>query len=154
MDYSYGDVLGMVRTGERIVASSVSNRSISDQVGMELIRGADSGDIARVRSAIGQGACLNQKTNTEETALIIAARKGHLEILRFLLEAGADPNRCDVLGNTALIHSARLGSVVAVSELLRHGGRADHFNEEMQGAACAARRSGHEELASMIESHK
>jgi hypothetical protein len=41
------------------------------------------------------------------TALIFAAQNGHQEIVRILLEKGADPNMKDQYGNTALIFAAQ-----------------------------------------------
>ena len=46
---------------------------------------------------------------TGETPLIHAARQGHTDTAKFLLEHGADPAIASNLGATALHHSAGIG---------------------------------------------
>ena len=43
------------------------------------------------RVLIGHGACVNTRNSDGQTALILAALGGHDELVRVLLEAGADP---------------------------------------------------------------
>lgn len=56
-----------------------------------------------------------------DTPLIRAARNGDLEVLRALLEAGADADRHDHDGVTALIMAAAYGNVDIVRMLLERG---------------------------------
>jgi len=51
-------------------------------------------------------------------ALVIAAYTGRLEIVRCLLEAGADTVNVDELGRTALMHACRGGHLNVVDSLL------------------------------------
>lgn len=48
---------------------------------------------------------------TGETPLLHAARQGHTETSKYLLEHGADPAIASDLGATALHHSAGIGAV-------------------------------------------
>ena len=69
-----GDTLGRILIGGEVVPERMLNCSKPGFPGMCLIRGADSGNVAEVRSAIGSGGCPDQRTWTDETPLIIAAR--------------------------------------------------------------------------------
>ncbi len=48
-----------------------------------------SGDYAEVKRLIEEGANVNAQANDGQTALVIAVKKGHPEIARLLIEAGA-----------------------------------------------------------------
>ena len=56
---------------------------------------------------------LNSKANRNgKTALIVAARKGLVAMARLLLNAGADKDLADHVGNTALICATRAPSII------------------------------------------
>ena len=58
---------------------------------------------------------------TGETALMIVAGKGHVEILQWLLEScKVDPFRKDMRGGTALTYAARRGHTHVIEELFTH----------------------------------
>lgn len=52
---------------------------------------------------------------TGETPLIHAARQGHTDTAKFLIEHGADPSIASNLGATALHHSAGIGESLSLS---------------------------------------
>jgi ankyrin repeat protein len=90
-------------------------------------------DLAKVHLAIKDGADVNGPSTqvTRPTPLIDACKFGHLEIVKFLLDKGADPNKCDRRGHAALFYtldSADLGgpndrvSDQIVKLLIAHGG--------------------------------
>ena len=49
---------------------------------------------------------------TGETPLIHAARQGHTDTARYLIESGANPAIASDLGATALHHSAGIGKFI------------------------------------------
>lgn len=61
----------------------------------ELWEAARAGDAARVGRALDKGADVNAKTRYGATALTYAADRGHLEIVKLLVERGADMNATD-----------------------------------------------------------
>jgi len=68
----------------------------------DLLRATDVADVARVKQLIAQGANVNAHDEHGRTALMSAVRKGQREIVRMLLDAGADPNLQTSYGATAL----------------------------------------------------
>lgn len=56
-----------------------------------LLAAAESGDVNAARQALAQGATVDCRTTAFATPLMRAAYFGHLEMVRFLLEFGADP---------------------------------------------------------------
>src|SRR3990167_9808184 len=66
--------------------------------------------------------------NSNGTPLIIASRKGDIEILKILLSAGAKPNHFDARRNTALFYAAKGCFSKCVSELIKYGAEAGWRN--------------------------
>ncbi|CAK9078798.1 unnamed protein product [Durusdinium trenchii] len=60
-----------------------------------------------------------------QTALQVAASKGHLDCMSLLLEAGADQNKQDSLGQTALHLASEAGRQEAVQLLLENGAESE-----------------------------
>jgi ankyrin repeat protein len=69
---------------------------------------------------IDLGANVNAQTDhDEETALLLAARKGNIELVRLLLDYNADPDHRNVNGLTALNLSYSLGFFDIASVLMQ-----------------------------------
>src|SRR6185369_12620799 len=68
---------------------------------VELLRVAASGDLKRLREILVQGADINCTTKANQTALMLAAAFKRLEIVEYLVLAGADVDVQDELGLTA-----------------------------------------------------
>ncbi|ROT37703.1 hypothetical protein SODALDRAFT_334831 [Sodiomyces alkalinus F11] len=85
------------------------------------------------------------------TPIHAATIREHVDIIRTLLEAGADPGRADYNGVTPLHSAASQGSIEVVDMLLRSGAPADP-KDYMDGKTPAewASLSGHEDLARLI----
>ena len=75
------------------------------------------------------------------TALIIAIEKGHQDVVRVLLSAGADPNHADRTGTTPLWLAAGVGNAGIATILLKAGAdpNLEMLDAEMTAlhAACA-----------------
>ncbi len=85
-------------------------------------------DVARARRLIRQGADVDAKDETEQSAYLIATSEGHLDLLRLALRHGADVNDKDSWNGTGLIRAAERGHGLVVGELLRAGIDRDHVN--------------------------
>ncbi len=66
------------------------DKSINIQV--ILISAARRGDLASVKQTLSEGALVNGKNQSGETALTVAIREGHLMVVVELISSGADPN--------------------------------------------------------------
>jgi hypothetical protein len=58
----------------------------------DLLTAARAGDLAGVKTAIERGAALEAKTPYGQTALYLSAMNGHEDIVRYLLDKGANTN--------------------------------------------------------------
>ena len=70
------------------------------------------------RSGEAAGRCLNARDAHGDTAVIMAARGGHLDALAALLEAGADPNAVAHGSRKSAMHAAADGDEKECLELL------------------------------------
>ncbi len=95
----------------------------------ELMTAVQAGDLGAVRSAIAAGADVNEKSpvlvngNDGQTPLLVACFLGHAEIVRALLEAGANPRINDYLLKATPVHKAAYaGRPDALLALREQGG--------------------------------
>jgi ankyrin repeat protein len=73
------------------------------------------------------------KVNSLDSAarpLSLAAGEGNLEVVRYLLDEGAEINARDHLGGTALIEAAYAGKINVIKELLLRGGDINLISEQ------------------------
>jgi hypothetical protein len=74
-----------------------------------------------------------------------------LELIKYLLDSGADPNLCDVAGNTPLISAARIGFLEAVHLILDRGVKFNHKNDSGLTALNVAEQSAHHEIVQILK---
>ena len=96
-----------------------------------LVAAAESGDLAAVKAALAAGADVDhtrkritgwqvgEPMRRVESALYMAARGGHTEIIRTLLDAGANPDIICTGGSTALVAAAGSRGRGDRSEIIR-----------------------------------
>lgn len=77
-----------------------------------------SGDLHGVKRYVTTGNDINARNSDEFTPLMLAAAKGHLRMVDFLLEHGADPTLCDSEGYDALWAAYESSQNVAICLLL------------------------------------
>jgi outer membrane protein assembly factor BamB len=87
-----------------------------------LWKAAREGSFADVQAAIASGVDVNAATPYGATALSFASDRGHLEIVKWLLERGADPNVKDTFYGATPLTWARSGEHFAVITALLAGG--------------------------------
>lgn len=72
---------------------------------------------------------LDERGQHRDTALILASRRGELEVVKDLLEAGADINLCNMDGTNALWAACVASSEIIADLLLHRGCDIDNQNE-------------------------
>lgn len=116
-----------------------------------LMEAASAGHVGVAKLLVANGASINTHSNEfKESALTLACYKGHLEMVRFLLEAGADQEHKTDEMHTALMEASMDGHVEVARLLLDSGAQvnmpADSFESPLTLAACG----GHVELAMLL----
>ncbi|MBC9937578.1 MULTISPECIES: ankyrin repeat domain-containing protein [unclassified Leucobacter] len=85
-------------------------------------------DVDAARKLIEQGADVNAKDDTVQSAYLIATSEGRLELLRLTLAHGANVHDLDSWVGTGLIRAAERGHWDVVGELIQAGTPLDHVN--------------------------
>ncbi len=108
--------------------------------------------IGRVASLLRHGAQVNTPDKYGTTPLYRAAVQGKTEIVRILLEAGADPNQ-ESGGEdegTSLCAAAAWGRTEIVTLLLQHGADPNAIEKGPMTALIWARQNGHAETVELL----
>ncbi|XP_070515069.1 ankyrin repeat domain-containing protein 17 isoform X3 [Cardiocondyla obscurior] len=116
-----------------------------------LMEAASAGHVQVAKILLERGAGINTHSNEfKESALTLACYKGHLEMVRFLLEAGADQEHKTDEMHTALMEASMDGHVEVARLLLDSGAQVnmptDSFESPLTLAACG----GHVDLAMLL----
>jgi hypothetical protein len=88
----------------------------------ELWEAARAGDVARVQKALDSGADVNAKARYDMTALAFAADKGHTDVVRLLLDRGAQVNSQDTFYKMRAVDLALQNGHRGVARLLLERG--------------------------------
>ena len=88
------------------------------------------------------------------SALMIAARYGHVGVMRLLLGTGSQINRVDSLGHTSLHYAATSGQLGAAQLLLAEGADTDAVNDFNRTPLELALSHSHTDIANVIRQKK
>jgi cytohesin len=117
----------------------------------ELLKAAENGNLIKVQTALENGANPNAKNNNNgSTPLHIAAYKGHVEIVKILLDRGADLNAKDNTGHAPLHWAAIEGHVDVVRVLLDRGANPNAKNNTGHTPLHNAAYFGHVEIVKIL----
>ncbi|MBL8134314.1 MAG: ankyrin repeat domain-containing protein [Anaerolineae bacterium] len=83
-----------------------------------LMQAVNANDAARVRALIAQGVNINEYDSSGDAPLVMAAYQGHAEIVKLLLEAGADVTVVDPGMKATALHAASYAGRTDVARLL------------------------------------
>ncbi len=99
----------------------------------QLVKAAEAGDLGTVRTLLGKGASA-KAIHGGMSALVMAAGAGHAEIVRALLDAGADPNQHGSDETDALSATLMSGAEALTALLLERGANARAVSDEGHSA--------------------
>ncbi|MCK6578680.1 MAG: ankyrin repeat domain-containing protein [Anaerolineae bacterium] len=87
-----------------------------------LMQAVNANDAARVRALIAQGVNINEYDSAGDAPLVMAAYQGHAEIVKLLLEAGADLTVVDPGMKATALHAASYAGRTEAARLLVEAG--------------------------------
>lgn len=117
------------------------------------IQAARDGNRAFVQSYIQSGGDVDAKNPHGGTAIMFAARAGHVEIAQLLIDAGADLNvHGNYAGTTALIWAAQYGPAEIVRLFIQGKAEINAKNHDGNTALDFAKERGHAEIVDILQS--
>ncbi|MEZ0224001.1 MAG: AAA family ATPase [Alphaproteobacteria bacterium] len=124
----------------------------SNPQGVELLLEVDKRepDVRKAMALIASGAALDGRDEKGRTPLILAAWRGHADIMQALVRAHAPLDKKDNLGNTALIFAAWQGHAEIVTFLLAAGAAVDERNVKGYTALVCAASNGRQKVAQLL----
>ncbi|SRR5260370_33250700 len=115
---------------------------------------AENADPALVKFLIARGADVNATDNDQRwTALHFAARDQKEEVVRALLDAGANIDPVDVFGNTPLWRAVMNASsnLSVIQELIKRGAKPHKKNSSDVAPIDIAKQSGRDDIVVVLE---
>ncbi|MBK6982962.1 MAG: ankyrin repeat domain-containing protein [Betaproteobacteria bacterium] len=144
--------IGVALTLALSVAAVVWTKQSQEIANYNLLAASSAGDLAAAALLLRRGAQINSRFGGEgQTALHRAAAQNEVQMVKFLLDHGADPNVADADGNTPLLVTAYKGHLEVA--LLLIAAKADlDVAESRYGITplMEAARKGHVELVGML----
>jgi ankyrin repeat protein len=117
----------------------------------EIHQAAEAGDLAKVRALVeGDPALVKARDENGRMPLHWAARGGHLDVLRYIVEKGADLNALDNNGVAPLHTLAGSGQTEAARLLIEKGADIDIKNPVKQTPLNLAAEYGQEEMVKLL----
>ena len=98
------------------------------QLDAALIEAAWDNDVRQAEDLIADGADVNAKDDTAQSAFLIATSEGFLELLELTLKHGGDVTSKDSFNGTGLIRAADRGHADIAGRLVRAEVELDHIN--------------------------
>ena len=109
------------------------------------------GDLEGVRRAVAAGEAVNQSPRPRPgyPPLFLAAARGHIDVVRFLLDQGADPNIVDHIGVTPLMGVCYEDRVEVAELLLARGADVHARSSQRETPLMFAAMYGRREIAEL-----
>jgi len=133
------------------LASSISASVSKAEMNAALLKAAEAGNLEIVNDCLVAGADVNVKLSTGATPLMLATFDGHTDIVRLLLENGANPN-CKFPGKnvTPLMIAAQNNHIEIIRLLLGKGADPKATTNEGVTAMYIAEQNCHIEIIELL----
>ena len=119
---------------------------------LSMLNAAASGELGKMQTLIAQGHDVNVRFPLVGTGpLIVAAGHGHVDMVRVLLDAGADINAADASGWTALHAAAAKGDRATVVLLLERGAFVPDHHWYLPSPLSIAQTLGYAEIIPLVQ---
>jgi uncharacterized protein len=115
-------------TSSSSVAPGTRDTARQSDLDQRLRDAAWANDLAAAEDLIAQGADVNAKDDTQQSAYLVATSEGFLDLLNLTLAHGADVASKDSFNGTGLIRAGERGHTGVVGRLIRAGVEVDHVN--------------------------
>ena len=106
---------------EVATAAEAARQETDPKVGTEIVKAARDGDASRVAELMATASFTLEGQTHGQTALQVAAMRGHAMVIETLIAAGCDVNARDHYSQTALHVVAAFNKLDAAEMLLAHG---------------------------------
>lgn len=120
------------------------NKSMND-----IFETAKAGDLEKLKTFL-TAETINTKNSHGHSPLMIASLAGHIDLVSYLLDLGADPESRDFNGNTVLMNVAHRGHVEIAMLLVKAGANPKTTNLRDQTALQFAQMFGGAEVARFL----
>ena len=101
--------------------STVSSIEIDSDLVDRFLSAAYEGDVSTVNELLEEGVPIDCVDGRDQTALFRAVFNNRTDVIRLLLQNGANANKRNRLGNTPVHYAAMVNSTEAIAVLLKHG---------------------------------
>lgn len=106
------------------MTEAILSGGAKDKPTNDLMTAASKNELDIARACIEAGADVNGCTPSGATSLILAAGRGHREMVKLLLDSGADCNVKDGVSEATALHEAAIGDHVEIVRMLVAAGAA------------------------------
>jgi serine/threonine protein kinase len=123
----------------------------SHLIGVSLYSVAEKGDVEAVKILLAFGADVNVKDqNNGRTPMSYAAGNGHSDVVKLLLQAGAEVDLPDEDGRTPMSYAAKNGHSHLVTSLLQTGAKVDAKDLRQRTPISHAAWNGHSDVVKLL----
>ncbi len=111
-----------------------------------LVEAASKGDLAKVKSILGEGTLVDVKDSRQRTALAVAVSEGKKDVVEYLISQQANINSKRDDGGTPLMEAARTKNLAMVTLLIEKGAEIEGTDNFGRNALMMAAQGGSREV--------
>ncbi|CAJ0933075.1 unnamed protein product, partial [Mesorhabditis belari] len=149
----YAAAAGFLECIKLLIATGRCNLELRNENGhCALMEAASAGHLNVVEELVKSGALavyMNTNSDFKESPLTLAAYKGHVQLVEYLLSISSGSNRDEEL-HTALMEACMDGHTEVAALLLKHGAPVNLLSESFESPLTLASCGGHTTLVKML----